>query len=379
MSPKTLEKGAESKNNVINQVCMTHNISMINREYASSIKQLMPERDRDRDLDRPVSLWKELDRIRGFPEQTTVVIFKTRGCSWFNFSSCSMCGYFNDVSSKVSTEDLLKQVDHMTSSLSGSKVLKVFTSGSFLDPIEVPIEVREYFYDSIDGKVEKVLVESRTEYITEKNLASMPGYSVPTRVAIGLESSDDYIMKYSVNKGSSFRKFIDSVNALKKLRLELRTYLLFKPPFISEADAIVDSLKSIRDVLPYSSDVSINPMNIQKNTMVEKLWKAGLYRPPRLWSLAEVLLRSSNPDVPVVSYPTGGDKLRGVHNEGHDRVLLDLIFKCSLSQDFTELEEYYKSGERNEYSSRVNVENSMLFQGDYARLANRLSTSSTFI
>lgn len=358
---------------------MTQNISMINREYASSIKQLMPGRDNDRDLDRPVSLWKELDRIRGFPEQTTVVIFKTRGCSWFNFSSCSMCGYFNDVSSKVSTEDLLKQVDYMAASLSGSKVLKVFTSGSFLDPMEVPMKVREYFYDSIEGKVDQVLVESRTEYITEKNLSSVPGYAVPTRVAIGLESSDDYIMKYSVNKGSSFRKFLDSVSALKKLGLELRTYLLFKPPFISEAEAIADSLKSIQDVLPYSNDISINPMNIQKNTMVEKLWKAGLYRPPRLWSLAEILLRSRNTVAPVVSYPTGGDKIRGVHNEEHDRTLLDLIFKCSLSQDFTELEEYYNNSSKDEYNARINVEDSMLFHSDFGRLANRLSTSSAFI
>ena len=126
---------------------------MINRDYAAAIKQLMPNRDRNAELDRPVSLWKEMDRIRGFPEQSTVVIFRTRGCSWFNFSSCSMCGYFNDVSSKVEPENLFRQIDHMASSLDGSKVLKVFTSGSFLDPVEVPLEVRDYFYSSIEGKI----------------------------------------------------------------------------------------------------------------------------------------------------------------------------------------------------------------------------------
>lgn len=352
---------------------------MINREYAESIKQLMPNRDRSAELDTPVSLWKELDRIRGFPEQTTVVIFRTKGCSWFNFSSCSMCGYFNDVSSKVEAENLFRQIDQMASSLDGSKVLKVFTSGSFLDPVEVPLEVRDYFYKSIEGKVDKVLVESRTEYITEKNLGGLSSYSVPTRIAIGLESANDYIMKYSVNKGSSFRKFMDSVHALKKLNLELRTYLLFKPPFVSERDAIEDVLASIKAVAPYSDDVSVNPMNIQKNTMVEKLWKAGLYRPPRLWSLAEILLRSREYGTTVLSYPTGGDKLRGVHNEERDRDLLNLIFDSSLSQDFSKLQEYYDSGNRESYNSRVTSEDVLMFQPDYDRLVSRISSSCSYL
>lgn len=352
---------------------------MINREFAESIKQLMPERNRDAELDKPVSLWKELDRLRGSPEQTTVVIFRTRGCSWFNFSSCSMCGYFNDVSSKVTSENLYRQIDLMAGSLSDSKVLKVFTSGSFLDPQEIPVDVRDYFYSSIENKVEKVLVESRTEYMSEKNLSNMRSYGVPTRVAIGLESADDDIMKYSVNKGSSFRKFLDSVATIKSLNLELRTYLLFKPPFISERMAIEDVLKSIEAVAPYSDDVSVNPMNIQKNTMVEKLWKSGLYRPPRLWSLAEILLRSRNLGTSVVSYPTGGDKLRGVHNEDHDRKLLDLIFEGSLSQDFTELEKYYESGDLSQYNSRVESEDVLLFQSDFERLVRRTSSSCAFI
>ncbi|AKA48971.1 Fe-S osidoreductase [uncultured archaeon] len=352
---------------------------MINREYATAIKHLMPDRDRDEELDKPVSLWKELDRIRGYPEQTTVVIFKTKGCSWFNFSSCSMCGYFNDVSSKIEPENLYRQIDLMASSLSDSKVLKVFTSGSFLDPREVPLEVRDYFYESIEGKIEKALVESRTEYITEKNLQKIGDYKVPTRVAIGLESANDYIMKYSVNKGSTFSKFKESAEVLKKLKLELRTYLLFKPPFISEREAVEDALYSINAVAHFSDDVSVNPMNIQKNTMVEKLWKAGLYRPPRLWSLAEVLLRSKGCGTSVVSYPTGGDKLRGVHNEERDRTLLNLIFESSLSQDFSPLEEYYSRGSRESFDRRLDSEDVLIFQSDYNRLVTRISSSCSYL
>ena len=111
---------------------------MINREYAKQIKKLMPVREFDRDLNTPVSMWKEMDRLRGYPEPTSVVIFRTKGCSWYNFSSCSMCGYFNDVSSKIQDENLYRQVDYAFRSLGETRILKVFTSGSFLDPLEVP-------------------------------------------------------------------------------------------------------------------------------------------------------------------------------------------------------------------------------------------------
>lgn len=352
---------------------------MINREYSESVKNLMPGRDREGDLDRPVSLWKELDRIRGFPEQTTVVIFRTRGCSWYNFSSCSMCGYFNDVSSKVSEENLLKQVDHMVDSLNGSRVLKVFTSGSFLDPVEIPVSVRNYFYESIRGRVDEVLVESRTEYLNEKNLSGLNSYGVQSRIAIGLESANDYIMKNSVNKGSNFSKYLSAVKSIKSLGLELRTYLLFKPPFLSEIQAMEDILDSIRKISDFSNDVSVNPMNIQKNTMVEHLWKRGLYRPPRLWSIAKILLESRGLGTQVVSYPTGGNRERGAHNDRHDQKLLDLIFSASLNQEFGELEEYFNNADKSGYLNELQAEHVNLFQPDYGKLISRISSSSIVI
>ena len=62
------------------------------------------------------------------------------------------------------------------------------------------------------------------------------------------------------------------------MKLELRTYLLLKPPFVSEKDAVNDAIESVRKVSKLSNDVSVNPMNIQKNTLVEKLWKMCSFR-----------------------------------------------------------------------------------------------------
>lgn len=352
---------------------------MINREFASSIKKLMPNTQRKTDPDKPVSTWREKDRLMGYPDTTMVAIFKTTGCSWYRFSSCSMCGYFNDVSSEIRSDNLKKQIDIVSDALEEVKTLKIFTSGSFLDPQEFPIDARDYFFRKIDGKVEKLLVESRTEYITESNISYLKDFGIPIRIAIGLESANDEIMRNSINKGSTFAKYAKAAESVKRMGYELRTYLLFKPLFLSEEDSIADMIDSVRKSARYSVDVSVNPMNIQKNTMVEHLWKKGFYRLPRLWSLARILLESKDSGTQVVSYPTGGNRERGIHNNSPDPKLLQLIYDSSLNQDFRELEEYYNSVDKTDYFASLAAEKINLSQPDFDRLLSRTSSSSVLI
>ena len=338
----------------------------------------MPEKTAARDPSTPVSMWKEMDRLEGKPDKTMVVIFRTGGCSWYNFSSCSMCGYFNDVAKNVTIPDLKRQVDSMMDALGDTHILKVFTSGSFLDPIEFPLEARNYFLSSISERVSSVLIESRTEYITEKNISGLGKFGPRVRIAIGLESANDEIIKNSINKGSTFEKYVKAARVINNLNMELRTYLLFKPPFLSEKRSIEDMIDSIRKVKDLGTDISVNPMNIQKNTMVEHLWKAGLYRLPSLYGLATILLQSHKEGARVVSYPTGGNKERGVHNEKPDPELLNLIYSCSLEQDFTKLDEYISSKDLSGYRKYLELEDRNIFQPDIRRMLNRIS-SGTFI
>jgi len=343
----------------------------MNRAFASFIKDLMPTELKSGNPDKPVSVWKELDRIAGSKEDTVVAIFRTRGCSWYNYSSCSMCGYFNDIDRSITKENLYRQIDNVITSLNGIKVLKIFTSGSFLDPIEIPLDVRDYFMNAISTKISTLLVESRTEYIRDDNIRDLGKYGPDIRIAIGLESSNDRIITNSINKGSTFAKYQASAMTAKKLGFTVRTYLLFKPPFITEMEAINDMIKSISDIDSYTDDISVNPMNIQKNTYVEYLWKKHLYRPPRLWSLARILLESRKPGRTVISYPTGGNKERGVHNSEPDRKLLDLIVSSSLSQDFSELEAYYNASDLTAYREELNLEGSLISDMDLDILSRR--------
>lgn len=352
---------------------------MINRNLAREIKALMPAPGVSEHPDEPVSMWREMDRLRGFPEETAVVIFRTTGCAWYRFSSCSMCGYFNDIAKNVTAEDLMKQSDRFVSGLGKSKAVKVFTSGSFLDPLEVPVEAREYFLNSLTGKIDKLLIESRTEYLTDQNLSNLGNHSYGIRIAIGLESADDRVVKNSINKGSTFEKYKTAAKKAKEFGYELRTYLLFKPPFLSELDSIRDILNSIEMIRGITDDVSVNPMNIQKNTLVERLWKRGEYALPMMTSLAYILLEARKYGVPVVSYPTGGNKLRGVHDDRKDDAMLKLIYQCSLTQDFQLLEEYFMSLDLGAYWEFLKLEHAQFSHFDLKRMVGRIGSSSFVI
>jgi radical SAM enzyme (TIGR01210 family) len=80
--------------------------------------------------------------------------------------------------------------------------------------------------------------------------------------------------------------------------------------------------RSVRKCAAYCHTVSMNPCNVQRYTMVDDLHFRGGYRPPWLWSVAEVLHDTADVDAIVVSDPVGHGSERGPHNCGEcdDRV-----------------------------------------------------------
>ncbi|RLF62834.1 MAG: TIGR01210 family radical SAM protein, partial [Thermoplasmata archaeon] len=93
-----------------------------------------------RDKGNHVKTWSEKDYLEGIGVvDAFVIILRTRGCSWAIKSGCSMCGYFNDSTwRKLSANDILSQFNLAMKNYNGEQIVKIFTSGSFLDEKEVP-------------------------------------------------------------------------------------------------------------------------------------------------------------------------------------------------------------------------------------------------
>ncbi len=277
---------------------------------------------------KPVAVWIEKERLGERIVKCLTIILRSRGCYW---NRCLMCGYKKDTSKDVTLNDLIEQFKFALKNLDGAEVVKIFTSGSFLDSNEIPKEFRSFVYKSLAGKIKKLIVESRPEFVSRETVEELSSLDFETEVGIGLETADDFIREHCINKGFKFEDFKRAARLLKSYGVRVKAYLLLKPPFLSEGEAIRDVARSIKAIRDLVDVVSINLTNVQSDTYVEKLWLKKLYRPPWLWSAVEVL---KNTEIETICDPVAYGKSRGPHNCGRcDRDVAKAIRDFSLTQN----------------------------------------------
>ncbi|MFW9887486.1 MAG: archaeosine biosynthesis radical SAM protein RaSEA [Candidatus Thorarchaeota archaeon] len=298
-------------------------------------------------LAKPAAKWVSQSRIGCEVGHALSVVLATQGCSHARGGSggCTMCSYLLDGASEmVSTENIVVQFQDAMTSLEGlmSPIsLKVYTSGSFLDPDEVPLEARSEILKVIaeDERIHQVVLESRPEYVTGEAAGFVREIlgDKEIEMAIGLESIDDGVRNLCINKGFSLSEFKTALRTAAVHDIGTRAYVLIKPPFLTEHDALLDSTRTIIDAAKMgATTVSVNPVNVQKHTLVERMWSRGAYRPPWLWTVTEVLRQSRvqvSSEVNIVCDPVAAGKYRGTHNCGKcDDAFVKSIRQFSLDQ-----------------------------------------------
>ncbi|MHC1610198.1 MAG: archaeosine biosynthesis radical SAM protein RaSEA [Candidatus Methanospirareceae archaeon] len=293
----------------------------------------------------PVASWFDYDY---FEEErraikALTVILRTAGCQW---RKCTMCSFWRE-SAEITQADILAQLeDSLRNSPEEEIILKIFTSGSFLDEREISSETRKEIAEMVRrrGWIRKLIVETRPEYVSAEKIEDLKGVE-NLELAIGLETADDFIRSKYINKGFSFDDYRKAANIVVNCGARVKTYLLLKPPFVSEKNAIEDVIKSAELVSDYSSTISLNLCNVQRYTVVEDLWRRGYYRPPWLWSAVEAMKEIKRGDRVVTSDPVGAGYKRGPHNCGKcDREITEAIKKFNITQDLRVLERLDETG-----------------------------------
>ncbi|MCQ2085840.1 MAG: archaeosine biosynthesis radical SAM protein RaSEA [archaeon] len=277
------------------------------------------------------AIWKEKDIVDGKIADTMVIIMRTNGCAWARSGGCTMCGYHSASLRNVTSEDLLKQLDQALLHYNGEPFVKIYTSGSFLDKDEIPAKVRKDIFESF-SECKRILFESRPEFITEETISNLP---TSTTIALGLESCNPLVIEKSIRKGFTPTQCQLAGKLIKESNLSVRSYLLLKPLFLQERAAIKDTITSAKFADSFSDEISINPINVQKGTMLERIWRKGDYRTPWIWSLIEVMKRlSGTVTARLMTSPSGGGSQRGIHNCGKcDEAVLNALVQFSHSQD----------------------------------------------
>ncbi|MBP1927824.1 radical SAM enzyme (TIGR01210 family) [Methanolinea mesophila] len=271
-------------------------------------------------LEKPLASWRGKDRHREEILESLTVILRTGGCAW---NRCRMCSYRHERYAPGTGRPLdallcsqLAWID-ANYDLAEVQMVKVYTSGSFFDPAEVPPPVWERAGKLFSGKV--VIAETRPEYVREETVAAFRDaidtgdWDRPFYVAMGLETTNDDIREKSIQKGFTMEDFRRAVGAARSGGAGVKAYLLHKPLFLTEREAVEDMNRSIREIEGLADIISMNPCSVQRRTELERYWKKGEYRPPYLWSVLAILLDSP---VHVQCDPVGGGYSRGAHNCG---------------------------------------------------------------
>jgi len=314
------------------------------------MREVRSRNDASYDPREPTRVWLDEDNTPdGFVDSLTIIL-NTGGCRWARAGGCTMCGYVAESveGGSVAHEDLMAQIDaclehEQENAESPAEQIKIYTSGSFLDEREVPAETRQAIAETF-GDRDRMVVESLPDFVDREKIREFTEQGLDCDVAIGLETATDRVRRDCVNKYFDFSDFEDACAEARAVGAErpppderaatdgsreqgsgaIKAYLLMKPPFLSEGEAVEDMKRSVRRCLAVEGchTVSMNPCNVQNYTMVEDLFHDGGYRPPWLWSVAEVLEDTADVDGIVVSDPVGHGSDRGPHNCGDcdDRV-----------------------------------------------------------
>ena len=257
------------------------------------------------DINNP-SIYYEETNYKGMPYYMPLIIIKTQGCSWYLNSGCTMCGYSieSTLGKKVADEDLKRQIEYALSfiKLHRFPMIHITSTGSFFDDQEFPFGIRIYLYEQLRNLdfLEAVNTESRAEFLLDKDrlkeelrLLEDVGFSI----GMGLESSDDFIRECCINKNLEKETYLKALNVLKQLGIHTTTYVLIKPPFLTEEEAINDAVTTIKWTVKEGTDLVVAMLvNIQPYSLLHWLWQRKMYRVPWLWSAVEILDRLCDPE-----------------------------------------------------------------------------------
>jgi radical SAM enzyme (TIGR01210 family) len=244
--------------------------------------------------------------IEGKGTNRLMIVLKTKGCEYAHKTGgCTVCGFLNHAEPGITGEKIIRQLDFALAAydLSDVEEIDILTLGSFLNDSEVSETTRLAIMERLAKirHVKRVSIESRSEYVTVdkiKTLKQVLGEDKILEFGIGLESADDYLRNKVIKKGLSKQSFEKTVAKAKEAGANLLTYLLIKPPHVSEEEAITDAVQSAAYVFRTAQKineparVAFEPVFVCENTHLENLYNQAQYRLLNLWSVVEVILRA---------------------------------------------------------------------------------------
>jgi len=287
---------------------VTESISALRRDVLS-VMQSIREYTRPLNPGRPDAaktseLWE--GNLNGQPTKRVIIYLRSSGCTWavgrrrgvLRFQpGCLDCEHSvadTTYGVPISTKHYIGQftAEYEKQNFEDSPILCLYNEGNFFNEAELPADARQEMLRIVgsDKRIKRLVLESLPEHISDRVLEDARKLLGPVEleVGIGLESADPKVRALCVNKSYSLVMFKAVAQRVRR-HCRLLAYVLVKPSFLTEKEALEDSINAVKFAFATGVDaVSIEPVSLGKYTMSSVLNRVGLYRPTWLWTVLEV-------------------------------------------------------------------------------------------
>jgi archaeosine synthase beta-subunit len=217
----------------------------------------------------PYSFFCEDERSATNEIVSIATIFLTnRECPWH----CVMCDLWkNTLNFTVPVGAIPAQIDYALQKLPTARQIKLYNSGSFFDKKAIPPED----YSAIAERMkpfQNIILECHPALIGDDCLQFQEMIGGNLEVAMGLETSHEGVLQ-KINKGMTLEQFSQTCDFLKSHSIAIRAFVLVKPPFLDENEALYWAERSID--FAFDCDVDV----------VTLIPTRGLSLPPKLCAL----------------------------------------------------------------------------------------------
>ena len=168
------------------------------------------------------------------------ILLTNRECPW----RCLMCDLWkNTLTDTLPAGAIPTQIEFALQQLPSARQIKLYNSGSFFDPRAIPIEDYPRVAELVAG-FDRVIVECHPALVGEDCFRFSELIPGTLEVAMGLETAHPHILE-KLNKRMTLQQFAAASERLRNHNIALRAFILVKPPFMEEAEALEWACKSL--------------------------------------------------------------------------------------------------------------------------------------
>jgi archaeosine synthase beta-subunit len=233
------------------------------------------------DPSRPYGFFAEEERsATGELVSVATILLTNRECPW----RCLMCDLWkNTLLETVPIGAIPAQIQFALAQLPPALQIKLYNSGSFFDRRAVPVEDHPQIAQVVES-FDRVIVECHPALVGEDCFRFDDVIKGTLEVAMGLETAHPQILE-KLNKRMTLEQFASAAERLRSHEISLRVFILVKPPFMEEDEALEWACKSVDFAFDCGATaVTLIPTRAGSGA-IDELAKIGSFSPPNICAL----------------------------------------------------------------------------------------------